>query len=178
MLLIDEQGTIIQGFIPSGRVKIYLPDMKQGSVYLYDVVGHMKLVNGQTLIERPILNEAEIATMRHLLGFGLACLARPHQFDGQTYEFVFTHDLAIFRQTSTTAEDGEGFVFLLKLELSYKRCLKGAETTLFGSIYKEGYRHMESGEPRREIGNMMKSGECCSTDALRFERLGECKTRF
>ncbi|CAF2130031.1 unnamed protein product [Brassica napus] len=49
----------------------------------------------------------------------------------------------------------------------------------------EGYRHMESGEPRREIGNMMKSGECCSTDALRFERLGgckiklgECKTRF
>ncbi|KAL0677043.1 hypothetical protein Bca4012_005024 [Brassica carinata] len=83
-----------------------------------------------------------------------------------------------FRQTSTTAEDGEGFVFLLKLELSYKRCLKGAETTLFGSIYKEGYRHMESGEPRREIGNMMKSGECCSTDALRFERLGECKTRF
>lgn len=67
MLLIHEQGTIIQGFIPSGRVKIYLPDMKQGSVYLYDVVGHMKLVNGQTLIERPILNEAEIATMRHLL---------------------------------------------------------------------------------------------------------------
>ncbi|CAF2122867.1 unnamed protein product [Brassica napus] len=49
----------------------------------------------------------------------------------------------------------------------------------------EGYRHLESGEPRREIGNMMKSGECCSTDALRFERLGgckiklgECKTRF
>ncbi|WZY81306.1 hypothetical protein YC2023_027690 [Brassica napus] len=90
-----------------------------------------------------------------------------------------------FRQTSTTAEDGEGFVFLLKLELSYKRCLKGVETSLFGSIYTEGYRHMESGEPRREIGNMMKSGECCSTDALRFERLGgckiklgECKTRF
>ncbi|WZZ43459.1 hypothetical protein YC2023_039718 [Brassica napus] len=163
-------------------------------------------------------------------GFGLSCIARPRQCDGQTYEFVFTHDLAIvrlmrvlnffkmeralapecdgtwerstwlnlsntvtlwssaspqFRQTSTTSEDGEGFVFLLKLELSYKRCLKGAETSLFGSIYTEGYRHLESGEPRREIGNMMKSGECCSTDALRFERLGgckiklgECKTRF
>ncbi|CAF1705194.1 BnaC03g41440D [Brassica napus] len=130
MLLIDEQGTVIQGFIPPGRIKKYLPDMNQGSVYklnnfygsknkpvyrvadhiatvsftwnsemtvlhdipihfdedrfrfhsyedfeancdlrgdLYDFVGHMKLVNGQTLTKRPILDEVEIATTRHVL---------------------------------------------------------------------------------------------------------------
>ncbi|CAN6855465.1 unnamed protein product [Brassica oleracea] len=33
MLLIDEQGTVIQRFIPLGRIKKYLPDMKRGSVY-------------------------------------------------------------------------------------------------------------------------------------------------
>ncbi|XP_048620993.1 uncharacterized protein LOC106370012 [Brassica napus] len=130
LLLIDELGTVIQGFIPPGRIKKYLPDMKQGSVYqlnnfygsknkpmyrvadhiatvsftwnsemsvlhevpisfdedrfrfhsyedfeancdlkgdLYDVVGHMKLVNGQTLIERPILDEVEIAASRRIM---------------------------------------------------------------------------------------------------------------
>ncbi|CAN6856625.1 unnamed protein product [Brassica oleracea] len=130
MLLIDEQCTVIQGFIPPGRIKKYLPDMKQGSVYqldnfygsknkpvyrvadhiatvsftwnsemsvlhevpisfdedrfrfhsyedfeancdlkgdLYDVVGHMKLVNGHTLIERPILDEMDIATSRRIM---------------------------------------------------------------------------------------------------------------
>ncbi|CDY70573.1 BnaCnng68900D, partial [Brassica napus] len=130
MLLIDEQGSVIQGFIPPGRIKKYLPDMKQGSVYklinfygsknkpmyrvadhiatvsftwnselsvlldipisfdedrfrfhsyedfeancdlkgdLYDVVGHMKLVDGQTLTERPTVDEAKIATTRHVM---------------------------------------------------------------------------------------------------------------
>ncbi|KAF3564352.1 hypothetical protein DY000_02016865 [Brassica cretica] len=87
-----QSGTVIQGFIPSGRVHKYLPDMKQGSDYslfnfygskskpfgfhsyedfedncdlkgdLHDVVGHMNLVNGQTFIEHPILDEVEIAT--------------------------------------------------------------------------------------------------------------------
>ncbi|CAN6892844.1 unnamed protein product [Brassica oleracea var. botrytis] len=33
MLLIDEQGTVIQGFISLGRIERYLPDMKPGSVY-------------------------------------------------------------------------------------------------------------------------------------------------
>ncbi|KAH0856291.1 hypothetical protein HID58_084552 [Brassica napus] len=33
MLLIDEQGTVVQGFIPPGRIKKFLPDMKRGSVY-------------------------------------------------------------------------------------------------------------------------------------------------
>ncbi|KAH0922583.1 hypothetical protein HID58_022601 [Brassica napus] len=34
---------------------------------LYDVVGHMKLVNGHTLTERPVLDEVQIAAARHLL---------------------------------------------------------------------------------------------------------------
>ncbi|KAG2314946.1 hypothetical protein Bca52824_018068 [Brassica carinata] len=34
---------------------------------LYDVVGHMKLVNGQRLIGTPVLDEVEIARARHLL---------------------------------------------------------------------------------------------------------------
>ncbi|KAG2312370.1 hypothetical protein Bca52824_023927 [Brassica carinata] len=130
MLLIDEQGTVMQGFISPGRIQKYLPDMKRGLVYklnnfygsknktvyrvadhtaivsfswnselsalhdcptpfdedrfrfhsyeefqancdlkgdLYDVVGHMKLVNGQSLIEHPVLDEVEIAKSRHLL---------------------------------------------------------------------------------------------------------------
>ncbi|CAN7010305.1 unnamed protein product [Brassica oleracea var. botrytis] len=130
MLLIDEQETVIQGFIPPGRIKKYLPDMKRGSVYklinfyrsknkpvyrvadhvatvsftwnsemsvlreipisfdedrfrfhsyedfeancdlkgdLYDVVGHMKLVDGQTLTERPSLDDVRIATTRHIM---------------------------------------------------------------------------------------------------------------
>ena len=32
-----------------------------------DVVGHMKLVDGQTLIERPKLDDVKIATTRHIL---------------------------------------------------------------------------------------------------------------
>ncbi|KAG2281778.1 hypothetical protein Bca52824_052998 [Brassica carinata] len=130
MLLIDEQGTVIQGFIPPGRINKYLPEMKRGSVYklinfygsknkpvyrvadhvetvsfawnsemsvlheipisfdedrfrfhsykdfeancdlkgdLHDVIGHMKLVNGQTLIERPSLDDVKIATTRHIM---------------------------------------------------------------------------------------------------------------
>ncbi|KAF2604919.1 hypothetical protein F2Q70_00025269 [Brassica cretica] len=34
---------------------------------LYDVVGHMKLVDGQTLIERPSLDNVKIATTRHIM---------------------------------------------------------------------------------------------------------------
>ncbi|KAG2286151.1 hypothetical protein Bca52824_045755 [Brassica carinata] len=116
ILLIDEQGTVIQGFISPGCIERYLPKMKLGSVYrlnnfyessnksvyrvsdhavtgptpfdedrfrfhsfedfqancdrkgdLYDVVGHMKLVNGQSIIETPILDEVEIAMARHVL---------------------------------------------------------------------------------------------------------------
>ncbi|KAL0761239.1 hypothetical protein Bca101_077389 [Brassica carinata] len=34
---------------------------------LYDVVGHMKLVNGQSITETPVLDEVEIARARHVL---------------------------------------------------------------------------------------------------------------
>ncbi|CAN6867839.1 unnamed protein product [Brassica oleracea] len=34
---------------------------------LYDVVGHMKLVDGQTLIERSTLDEVKITTTRHIM---------------------------------------------------------------------------------------------------------------
>ncbi|KAG2280334.1 hypothetical protein Bca52824_051554 [Brassica carinata] len=119
MLLIDEQGTVIQGFISPGRSVYKLNNLygsKNKSVYrvadhiatvslswnsemsvlheipssfdedrfrfhsyedfeancdlkgdFYDVLGHMKLVNGQTLIELPILDEVEIATTRHVM---------------------------------------------------------------------------------------------------------------
>ncbi|CAN6899996.1 unnamed protein product [Brassica oleracea] len=130
MLLIDEKGTLIQGFVSPGRIKKYLPDMKRGFVYklnnfygsrnkvvfrvadhtvtvsfswnselsvlrdchipfdedsfrfhsyeefqancdlkgdLYDVVGHMKLVNGQSIVEAPVLDEVEIAKARRIL---------------------------------------------------------------------------------------------------------------
>ncbi|KAL0827359.1 hypothetical protein Bca101_051037 [Brassica carinata] len=130
MLLIDEHGTVIQGFIPPARIDTYLPHMKAGSVYrlnkcfgsnskvmyrvaepsvvisftsnsvlsdledsrvnfpddrfrfhsyeefeaacdlkgdLYDYVGHLKLVNGQTLNDSVVLDEEEIASTRRLL---------------------------------------------------------------------------------------------------------------
>ncbi|KAL0855660.1 hypothetical protein Bca101_060813 [Brassica carinata] len=34
---------------------------------LYDVVGHLRLVNGQSLIDRPILDKAEVNSTRHIL---------------------------------------------------------------------------------------------------------------
>ncbi|KAJ4890099.1 Uncharacterized protein Rs2_29847 [Raphanus sativus] len=59
----------------------------------------------------------------------------------------------VFRQTSTTTEDGEGSVFLMKLELSYKRCLKGEETSLLAVYIKRGIDISRwSGEPRRRLG--------------------------
>ncbi|KAF2554951.1 hypothetical protein F2Q68_00017160 [Brassica cretica] len=130
MLLIDEKGTVIQGFVSPGRIEKYLPDMMRGSVYklnnfygsrnkavfrvadhtvtvsfswnselsvlrdcpipfdedsfrfhsyeefqakcdlkgdLYDVVGHMKLVNGQSIVEAPVLDEVEIAKARRVM---------------------------------------------------------------------------------------------------------------
>ncbi|KAF3592571.1 hypothetical protein DY000_02020610 [Brassica cretica] len=126
MLLIDEEGTVIQGYVPSGRVGTY--ELTSGSVYKlsnffgsrnkaqYRVtdhsatvtfawnsellvlhnppvpvpedrsldyiftsneytpmkyfipyyVGHMKLVNGQTITDHTVLDEAGIAEKRHL----------------------------------------------------------------------------------------------------------------
>ncbi|KAH0855233.1 hypothetical protein HID58_016684, partial [Brassica napus] len=118
MLLIDEQGTVIQGFISPGRIERYLPKMKPGSVYklnnfygssnksVYRVSDHAvtnselsvledspihfdedrfrfiplrisklaaiaketsTLVNGQSFIGTPVLDEVEIARARHVL---------------------------------------------------------------------------------------------------------------
>ncbi|KAG2271297.1 hypothetical protein Bca52824_065852 [Brassica carinata] len=116
MLLIDEKGTVIQGFVSPRRIEKYLPDMINKAVFrvadhtvtvsfswnselsvlrdcpipfdedsfrfhsyeefqakcdlkgdLYDVVGHMKLVNGQSIVEAPVLDEVEIAKARRYL---------------------------------------------------------------------------------------------------------------
>ncbi|KAF8081785.1 hypothetical protein N665_0867s0007 [Sinapis alba] len=130
MILIDEEGAVIQGFVPPGRIKKYLPELRQGSLYslfnfygskskflyrvasasvtvsfshnselkvlenshvpfeddrfrfhtyddfesnsdlrgdLYDVVGHLKVVNGQPLSVRPFVDEVEVATTRRML---------------------------------------------------------------------------------------------------------------
>ncbi|CAF2050740.1 unnamed protein product [Brassica rapa subsp. narinosa] len=130
MLLIDEQGSVIQGFLSPSRIERHLSKMKPGSLYklnnfygssnktmyrvsdhavtvsfswnselsvledsptpfdedrfrfhsfeefqagcdrkgdLYDVLGHMKLVNGQCITGTPVLDEVEIARARHVL---------------------------------------------------------------------------------------------------------------
>ncbi|CDY12266.1 BnaA09g24660D [Brassica napus] len=87
MLLIDEEGTAIQGFVPAGRVGTF--DLTDGVVYklknffgfhgyeefrancdskgdLYDYVGHMKLVNGQTISDHIVLDEVDISEKRHI----------------------------------------------------------------------------------------------------------------
>ncbi|CAN6858873.1 unnamed protein product [Brassica oleracea] len=130
MLLIDKEGTVIQGFIPPSRIDTYLRHMIPGSTYrlnnffgsktknvyrvadpyvtiafswnsvisvlkdssirfpedrfrfhgyeqfeaacdlrgdLYDYIGHIRLVNEQTLNESLVLDEVEIASMRRIL---------------------------------------------------------------------------------------------------------------
>ncbi|KAF3590608.1 hypothetical protein DY000_02021257 [Brassica cretica] len=130
MLLIDEEGTVIQGFIPPSRIDTYLRHMIPGSTYrlnnffssktkkvyrvadpdvtiafswnsvlsvrkdssiqfsedrfrfhgyeqfeaacglrgdLYDYIGHIRLVNEQTLNKSLVLDEVEIASMRRIL---------------------------------------------------------------------------------------------------------------
>ncbi|KAL0754366.1 hypothetical protein Bca101_092034 [Brassica carinata] len=130
MLLIDEHGTVIQGFVPPGRIKKFMPHMRQGGLYtltnfygsrnkevfrvaahcvtisfshtselaplenspvdfeedrfrfhsyedfeagcdmkgdLFNVIGHLKLVNGQSLDMRPFIDDAELATTRRIL---------------------------------------------------------------------------------------------------------------
>ncbi|WZZ51456.1 hypothetical protein YC2023_051563 [Brassica napus] len=136
MLLIDEQVinpldfVAVEGFVPPGRIKKFMPHMRQGGLYtltnfygsrnkevfrvaahsvtisfshtselaplenspvdfeedrfrfhsyedfeagcdmkgdLFDVIGHLKLVNGQSLDRRPFIDDAELATTRHIL---------------------------------------------------------------------------------------------------------------
>ncbi|KAG2293547.1 hypothetical protein Bca52824_040216 [Brassica carinata] len=66
LILIDEQGTVMQD-----RFRFHTHEDFQANRGLrgdlYDVVGHLRLVNGQSLIDRPVLDEAEIISMRHVL---------------------------------------------------------------------------------------------------------------
>ncbi|KAG2282155.1 hypothetical protein Bca4012_050678 [Brassica carinata] len=74
MLLIDEQLSVLLDIpIPFDEDRFRFHsygdfeancDLKGD---LYDVVGHMKLVDGQTLTERLTLDEAKIATTRHVM---------------------------------------------------------------------------------------------------------------
>ena len=64
-----QQGTVIQGFIPPGRIKKYLPDLKQGSVYrlnnfygsknkpMYRVADHFATVSFTWNSELSVLHE-------------------------------------------------------------------------------------------------------------------------
>ncbi|KAF8112024.1 hypothetical protein N665_0069s0050 [Sinapis alba] len=134
LLLIDQQGTVMQGFITSTRAHTYRRHLIVGGVYalqnffatkskeiyrvadpsltisfsndsvlspldgnddsgtgsfpadrfrfhshadfeahvglrgdLYDVVGHLRLINGQALMTRPLLDEADLVSMGHIL---------------------------------------------------------------------------------------------------------------
>ncbi|KAG2256408.1 hypothetical protein Bca52824_075702 [Brassica carinata] len=125
-LLLLLKGTVIQGFVPPGRIKKFMPHMRQGGLYtltnfygsrnkevfrvaahcvtisfshtselaplenspvdfeedrfrfhsyedfeagcdMKDVIGHLKLVNGQSLDMRPFIDDAELATTRRIL---------------------------------------------------------------------------------------------------------------
>ncbi|CAN6811947.1 unnamed protein product [Brassica oleracea] len=81
MLLIDEQGTVIQGFIPPGRIKNYLPDMKQGSVY--------RLNNFYGSKNKPVYRVADhIATVSFTWNSELSVLREiPTSFDEDRFRF-------------------------------------------------------------------------------------------
>ncbi|KAH0897944.1 hypothetical protein HID58_047512 [Brassica napus] len=69
----EARGTVIQGFIPPGRIKKYLPEMKQGSVY--------KLINFYGSKNKPMYWVADhIATMSVLLDI-------PIPFDEERFRF-------------------------------------------------------------------------------------------
>ncbi|KAF8114174.1 hypothetical protein N665_0040s0029 [Sinapis alba] len=59
------------GSFPADRFRFHMHAEFQANVGLrgglYDVVGHMRLVNGQALMNRPILDEADMISMDHIL---------------------------------------------------------------------------------------------------------------
>ncbi|CDY41395.1 BnaCnng10310D [Brassica napus] len=81
MLLIDEQGTVIQGFIPPGRIKKYLPDMKRGSVY--------KLINFYGSKNKPVYRVADhVATVSFAWNSEMSVLHEiPISFDEDRFRF-------------------------------------------------------------------------------------------
>ncbi|KAH0915471.1 hypothetical protein HID58_029917 [Brassica napus] len=196
MLLIDEQRSVIQGFIPPSRIERHLPKMKPGSLYklnnfygssnktvyrvsdhavtvsfswnselsvledsptpfdedrfrfhsfedfqascdrkgdLYvlsgheivecycvvflltrlmnngiDVVGHMKVVNGQCLIGTPVLDEVEIARARHVL-------VHVQSYDGPVMKLYFWDQAARDFCKKFKSYEGTPTVYLLFL---------------------------------------------------------------
>ncbi|KAF2567652.1 hypothetical protein F2Q68_00024765 [Brassica cretica] len=81
MFLIDEQGTVIQGFISPGRIEKYLPKMKRGSVY--------KLNNFYGSISKSIFWVADhTATMSFSWNSELSVLQdSPTPFDENSFRF-------------------------------------------------------------------------------------------
>ncbi|KAF2596658.1 hypothetical protein F2Q68_00009010 [Brassica cretica] len=81
MVLIDEQGTVIQGFIPPGRIKKYLPEMKHGSVY--------KLINFYGSKNKPVYRVADhVATVFFAWNSEMSVLHEiPISFDEDRFRF-------------------------------------------------------------------------------------------
>uniref|UniRef100_A0A0D3DFW7 Replication factor A C-terminal domain-containing protein n=1 Tax=Brassica oleracea var. oleracea TaxID=109376 RepID=A0A0D3DFW7_BRAOL len=81
MLLIDEHGTVVQGFIPPGQIKKYLPDMKRGSVY--------KLINFYGSKNKPVYRVADhVATVSFTWNCELIVLHDiPIHFDEDRFRF-------------------------------------------------------------------------------------------
>ncbi|KAG2327849.1 hypothetical protein Bca52824_010577 [Brassica carinata] len=78
VLIIDEQSSILSGIdqmcLPmddDDRFRVHVHEDFESNCGLrgdlYDVVGHMKLLNGQLLIHRPVLDEVEIANTFRVL---------------------------------------------------------------------------------------------------------------
>ncbi|KAF3528651.1 hypothetical protein DY000_02041685 [Brassica cretica] len=81
MLLIEEHGTVVQRFIPLGRIMKYLPDMIRGSVY--------KLINFYGSKNKPVYRVADhVATVSFTWNSKLTVLHDiPIQFNEDHFRF-------------------------------------------------------------------------------------------
>nr|VDC77672.1 unnamed protein product [Brassica rapa] len=100
MLLIDEQGTVIQGFISPGRNETYLPKMKRGSVYKLDNFygSRNKSVFGLLIIL--------LLCRSHGTSELTVLLDCPSQFDDDRFGFIHMKSFrltAISKETSTVS---------------------------------------------------------------------------
>ncbi|KAH0869491.1 hypothetical protein HID58_076513 [Brassica napus] len=226
MLLIDEQGTVIQGFIPPGRIKKYLPDMKRGSVYkliniygsknkpvyrvadhvatvsfawnsemsvlheipisfdedrfrfhsyedfeanrdlkgdLYDVIGHMKLVDGQTLIERPSLGDVKIATTRHIM-----IHVQSHELQ-QTFERICkgSADVITKRETLTIAD-----IFSYMTQESAKAAFFECTATIDDVVHGSPWYYIACNECHSKATNGPSSLICTNTKCGKVNTAG------
>ncbi|KAF2533557.1 hypothetical protein F2Q70_00033024 [Brassica cretica] len=111
MLLIDEQGTVVQGFIPPGRIKKYLSDMKRGSVY--------KLINFYGSKNKPMYRVADhVATVSFTWNSELIVLHDiPIHFDEDCFRF---HSYEDFEANCDLRGDLYGKLFNLTSNLFVK----------------------------------------------------------